>query len=366
MSIQTLYQQLEQSLALGNSAAIVSAYHANGGVDKRLLTIDDEQAWARLKELEADPATQTEGPVAHRFEKDGTLALVEHYNSKPRFIILGAGHIALALAPIAKAADFEVLVYDDRASFANRQNFPDVDEIICDGFDQVFTRIPLRASDYVVIVTRGHKHDADCLRGILAGVEPAYTGMIGSKRRVAIVREQLCAEGYDAARIERTHSPIGLRIGAVTPFEIAVAILAEVIEVKRIERAEARYSTCDPAIAAELARRGDDFDAMITIFSTQGSVPIECGAKLAMTYAGVIAGTIGGGCSEGEAMTVARELINSETHTDTTGSSTAPSRSDASEGKTSWRIHTVDMSDSAEEDGMVCGGTMRVVVEEML
>jgi xanthine dehydrogenase accessory factor len=197
-------------------------------------------------------------------------------------------------------------------------------------------------TDYVVIVTRGHKHDADCLRGILSGDEPAYTGMIGSKRRVAIVMDVLRGEGYDADRIARIKSPIGLKIGAITPFEIAVSIISEVISVKRKELGSGDLATCDLAIAEHLANSGSNYDAMITIVNSEGSVPIDCGAKLAMTYAGRTHGTIGGGCSEAEAMQIARELINSGDR---------------------WRQHNVDMTDNAEEDGMVCGGMLRVVIE---
>ncbi|MDR2196455.1 MAG: XdhC family protein [Coriobacteriales bacterium] len=353
MSITELYRRLEQALQTGVAAAIISDYGVDGSVRKRLAIASDQQIWAEVESLEAASGARINGPVTSLTNSEGSLTLIEHYRTKPRFIILGAGHIAAALAPIAKAADFEVLVYDDRASFANSQRFPDADAVICDGFDRVFERIELRESDYVVIVTRGHRHDTDCLRGILARPEPAYTGMIGSRRRVAIVMDQLRSEAseavsdaYDAyaARIERVHSPIGLRIGAVTPLEIAISIMAEVIQVKRIERKEAQYSSCDPAIAEELALRGDAYDATITIVESSGSVPIEAGAKLAMSYAGSIAGTIGGGCSEGEAMQVARELINEN-------------------GARTWRLYTVDMTDSAEEDGMVCGGSMNVVVE---
>jgi xanthine dehydrogenase accessory factor len=348
MLTNELYQQLQQALKAGLPAAIVSSYAAKGGISKHLVAAaaDDAHAWAEVVAFESDPQTTIDGPVASQLAADGTQTLVERYRSKPRFIILGAGHIAAALAPLAVAAEFEVIVYDDRMAFANRQRFPEVDEVICDGFDQVFTRIPLRASDYVVVVTRGHKHDTECLRGILAGVEPAYTGMIGSQRRVAIVMDQLLSEGSDSKRIEAIHSPIGLKIGAVTPAEIAISIIAEIIAVKRIERGEARYSSCDPGIAEELATRGDAFDATITIVSTEGSVPIETGAKLAMTYAGQLAGTIGGGCSEGEALQAARNLLNSSANSEVR-----------------WCLHTVDMTDSAEEDGMVCGGVMQVLIE---
>jgi xanthine dehydrogenase accessory factor len=341
MSTANLYRELIETLEAGSSAAIVSTYSADGDIGKRIVKAAVAEDWKALAELSAHPQAKTSGPVTTIVTADDSLTLVEYYVTKSRFIILGAGHIALALVPMAKMAGLEVFVYDDRPSFANRERFPEADGVICDDFSQLFRRVQFRESDYVVIVTRGHRHDQDCLAGILADVEPAYTGMIGSRRRVAIVRDQLRQAGFDVERISRVHAPIGLKIGAVTPAEIAISIMAEVISIKRLERGEGELASCDVDVAEALAARGDDFDALITIGDSTGSVPIETGAKLAMTYAGEIVGTIGGGCSEADAMQVARDVINAG----------------------GWRRHTIDMSADAEEDGMVCGGTMNVVIE---
>jgi xanthine dehydrogenase accessory factor len=343
MSIANLYRELVKTLEAGSSAAVVTTYSAKGDIEKRVASAAVAKDWKALDELRAHPQAKTSGPVTSIAAKDNSLTLIEQYVTKSRFIILGAGHIASALVPMAKMAEFEVFVYDDRPSFANQQRFPEADRVICDDFSQLFERIQFRKSDYVVIVTRGHRHDQDCLAGILMNSEPAYTGMIGSRRRVAIVKDQLCQAGFDTERIERVHAPIGLKIGAVTPIEIAISIMAEVISVKRLERGEGELASCDMDIVETLAARGDDFDALITICSSTGSVPIDSGAKLAMTYAGEIAATIGGGCSEADAMQVARDVIN-------TGG---------------WRMHTIDMSADAEEDGMVCGGMMTVVIESI-
>jgi xanthine dehydrogenase accessory factor len=244
---------------------------------------------------------------------------------------------------MAKLVDFEVLVYDDRPAFANAGRFPEADTIVCDSFERFSEKVNLKQTDYVVIATRGHRHDSACLEAILAGREPAYTGMIGSKRRVAIVMEQLREQGHDAQRLADIHTPIGLRIGAFTPAEIAVSIIAEVIAVKRLEYAESVYHSCDLEVVEALATSQAADEAMITIYNARGSVPIDTGAKLSMTYDGAITGTIGGGCSEAEAMQIARDVIR----------------------KGGWRTHTVDMSNTAEEDGMVCGGKMHVVIERL-
>jgi xanthine dehydrogenase accessory factor len=342
MTVKQLYSQLIDVLNSGTSAAVVSVYQEDGQISKSVASAADAEAWANVEHLLAHPSAQIDGPVAS-IAVDETFTVIERYTAKPRLIILGGGHIALALVKIAKLIDFEILVYDDRPSFANSQRFPDADTVICDGFDKLFERVQIKKSDYVVIVTRGHKHDASCLEGILLGSEPAYTGMIGSKRRVGIVLEQLRQAGYDNQRISNIHSPIGLRIGGVTPAEIAIAIAAELIAIRRADTAAEDLKSCDIEIAEQLAQYGSEAEALITIFQTMGSVPIDTGAKLSMTYAGAIRGTIGGGCSEAEAMQVAREVIRSG----------------------GWRRHLIDMKDTAEQDGMVCGGEMYVVIEEV-
>ena len=214
-------------------------------------------------------------------------------------------------------------------------------EVICDEFSNLFARLNICRSDYVVIVTRGHKHDQECLEGVLRGEAPAYTGMIGSMRRTSIVMKQLQNAGYPKERLDHIYSPIGLRIGAVTPAEIAVSILAEIIEVKRKIRFEKDGPGCDTETISRLAEIGETSDALITILKTEGPVPRETGAKMSMSYEGSIIGTIGGGCAESGVMQSARIMIR--------------------EG--GWRTMTVDMTDTAEEDGMVCGGCMTVLIE---
>ncbi|MDR3052817.1 MAG: XdhC family protein [Coriobacteriales bacterium] len=341
MAVDKLYAQLLDVLDFGEAAAVVSVYKEGGGVTKRVLSATDANEWAQIERFLTQPDTLSCGPVAHSMAADGTLTVLERYTARPRLIILGGGHVALALAQIASLVDFEIVVYDDRPSFANAARFAMANEVICDGFDQLFRRVRIKRTDYVVIVTRGHKHDSDCLAGILAGTEPVYTGMIGSKRRVAIVKTQLKEAGFAAEKIGRIHSPIGLDIGGITPAEIAISIIAQLISVRRQEGAADELLSCDLAIVAALANPEYTPDALITIYHTRGSVPIDTGAKLAMTYAGATKGTIGGGCSESDAMQVARDVIRAG----------------------SWRRHMLDMRGNAEQDGMVCGGEMYVVIE---
>ena len=361
-STKKLYTELMEILAGGQSASVVTACAPDGAVTKRVAACQDPRM---LPEFASAEGIVADGPVLHLRAPDGSLVVAEHYLPRPRLIILGGGHIALALSQMARACDFSILVFDDRPMFANAARFPAADEVVCDDFSRLFERIGIRSTDYVVIVTRGHKHDQECIEGVLKGDSPAYTGMIGSRRRIAIVMKQLADAGYPKERLDAVHSPIGLRIGAVTPAEISVSILAEIIHAKRVGRAgkpplpagpdhplpagpdhplsagpEAALS-CDLETASRLAESGEDADALITILETRGSVPRETGAKMGMAYEGAIIGTIGGGCAESGLMQDARTLIR--------------------EG--GWRTATVDMTDTAEEDGMVCGGQMTVLIE---
>ena len=164
---------------------------------------------------------------------EGTAWFVEVQQARPTLLIAGGGHIALPLVQMGALLDFRVVVLDDRPSFANRARFPLADRVICGLFEPTLRQFPVDRDTYVVIVTRGHQHDVECLLAVLDS-PAAYIGMIGSRRRVRGVFDLLEHErGIDPARLRRVHSPIGLTIGARTPAEIAVSILAEVIGVYR-------------------------------------------------------------------------------------------------------------------------------------
>lgn len=118
---------------------------------------------------------------------------------------------------------------DDRPSFANHSRFPEAKQIVCDLFPAAIEKIGIRESDYVAVITRGHRYDADCLRELLRGIMPRYLGMIGSKRRTVGLLNMLEEEGFSRADLDRIHTPIGLDIGALTVKEIAISIVAELI-----------------------------------------------------------------------------------------------------------------------------------------
>lgn len=146
--------------------------------------------------------------------------------------IFGAGHVALNLYRTAKQAGFDVFIVDDRESYANRERFPEAKDVIAEDFDHALARITPNETSYLVIVTRGHRDDMRVLRWAVQ-TQARYIGMIGSKRKTITIFRELVKEGIPDHLFERVHAPVGLDIGAITPEEIAVAITAELIAVRR-------------------------------------------------------------------------------------------------------------------------------------
>jgi xanthine dehydrogenase accessory factor len=146
--------------------------------------------------------------------------------------IFGAGHVALNLCKTAANAGFEPIVIDDRTSYATKERFPDAREVHALEFDEAIQRLDPNEGSYIVIVTRGHRDDMRTLRWAVQ-TRARYVGMIGSRRKVIEIFKVLRQEGLDAHLFERVHAPIGIDIGAVTPEEIAVAITAELIAIRR-------------------------------------------------------------------------------------------------------------------------------------
>lgn len=151
---------------------------------------------------------------------------------KSKAIIAGGGHISLPLSQILSMAGFQVTVIDDRPEFANRARFPQAEQVFCEDFTRALSTIHIDRDTAVIIVTRGHRYDLDCLRAVINS-SACYLGMIGSRRRIRSIIEQMIEEGMSENAVKRLYAPIGLDIGAQTPEEIAVSIAAEVIAVYR-------------------------------------------------------------------------------------------------------------------------------------
>lgn len=159
---------------------------------------------------------------------------VEVRRAVQELIVVGAGHIAQPMAHIGALLGFRVIVLDDRPDFATRERFPDADRLVQADFSDPFRDVRLHERTHILLVTRGHKYDYDCLvRALRADPPPAYIGMIGSRRRVRATYVQLVDEGFGRDLIDRIHAPVGLDVGAETPEEIAVSVAAELVMLRR-------------------------------------------------------------------------------------------------------------------------------------
>lgn len=268
---------------------------------------------------------------------DGVFS--ERVTTPPHLILCGAGHVSVFTAKIAKTVGFKVTVIDDRNEFANRDRFPDVDEIVNEPFLSALARIT-DTNAYYVIVTRGHQDDRACLEQVLH--KPyAYCGMIGSKTKIKTVFSNLLEQGYQETQLASVHAPIGLKIGAVTPEEIAVCIVAEMIQVKNARLCRSKWDT---ALLRGILEADAPY-AMITLIDKHGSAPRAPGARMIVKRDGTILSSVGGGFGEYEAASYAVEMLKHGPRV---------------------KRYTCKMNNTdAAKQGMVCGGVIDVLIQVM-
>lgn len=151
---------------------------------------------------------------------------------KEEVLIFGAGHIAICVSKLAKMVGFKVAIIDDREEFANQDRFPEADEIVTEDIERALTHIKITPSTYIIIVTRGHLQDQEVLASVIKS-KAAYLGMIGSRKKNATIFQQLTEKGIFQEELNKVHAPIGINIKAQTPEEIAISIMAEIIQVRR-------------------------------------------------------------------------------------------------------------------------------------
>jgi xanthine dehydrogenase accessory factor len=199
-----------------------------------------EDAVAALNEFPRRPVQalyyRPEGERTHRLEAKGGAGayeiMVEIVEAPVTLLIVGGGHIGLSLATIGEHVGFSVAVMDDRTMYANPERFPMADYVKAGDFPEMLADFPIGQNTYIVMVSRGHKQDETALRAVV-NRGARYVGMIGSKRRVSTVLRHLAEEDFAIEALEQVYTPIGFDIGAETPEEIAVSIMAELIMVRR-------------------------------------------------------------------------------------------------------------------------------------
>lgn len=263
---------------------------------------------------------------------------VEPLECGHRLVVCGGGHISLAIIPIAKMIGFSVCVVEDRLFFANEAKKAGADEVICAPFAQGISEAQQNDRPYYVIATRGHNHDHECLKAIERNPRQ-YIGMIGSRRRVKMIKELLVQEGISHAFLEELHAPIGLAIDAQTPAEIAISILAQIIEEKNQQAGSIDFSK---EMIDNLEKYAEQPIALATIIARKGSTPREAGAKMLILPDGQCIDTIGGGCVEAEVKQKALQCIQDRQS----------------------MLLAIDMTaEQVEEEGMVCGGVVDVLIQ---
>ncbi|MGN1141968.1 MAG: XdhC family protein [Oliverpabstia sp.] len=277
-------------------------------------------------------------------ETAGQKIYCELLGSQKKIVICGGGHVSIPIIKMALMTGFHVTVLEDRPKFANNARKAGATEVFCEPFDEGLAGIEGDIDTFFVIVTRGHRYDQVCLESIVKKPH-AYIGMIGSKLRVKKVKAAILENGADQKVVDDVFTPIGLDIGAETPEEIAIAIMAEIIDVKNKKRQSMGYSK--EILRAILDRKTEEeHKVLITIVERKGSAPRGIGTKMVVCPDGTCIGTIGGGCVEADIFRKALLMLKSEDMT--------------------TRIWHVDMTGrDAEDEGMVCGGVIDVLMERI-
>lgn len=303
---------------------------------------------------------------------------MERLRREPEAVIFGGGHVSRALCPLMKTLGFKVTVVDDRPEFASRTWFPDADRLVCESLDEALRDIDLGNRSYVMIMTRGHRYDQECLEVVLKK-PAAYIGMIGSKTKVQGALSLAKERGFTDDDLKRIYAPIGIDIGAQTPQEIAVSIAAEVIKIMR--GGTARSLSDDRRLAPVPVPHGagasgtagvwpdilEDFAcpfAMASVISTEGSVPRQPGARMLVLPDGTIRGTIGGGCGEALVKEAAFRVIASGRPEVVRVDLTGHYKEAFGEPQGKDQRRTPSPKERGDTQG-VCGGFMRVFVEKL-
>ena len=241
-----VYQEVSRIKQKGGSAVLATLVSVDGDFPKGegskvLIKPSGEKVGSLLGGVELEKKILREGEAQLKEKKPKVLVfrhedrkmevLLEPVFSEPTVYMFGGGHISEQLAPLAKKVHFKVVVVDDREMFANRERFPEADEVIVSEFEKCFDQLNIDDSSYIIIVTRGHLYDGFVLEQALR-TNARYIGMIGSKKKIKTLYEILVKKGVSKETLNRVHAPIGLDINSETPEEIAVSIVAQLIKTR--------------------------------------------------------------------------------------------------------------------------------------
>ncbi len=249
-----IYEEALRLKRLGRTSAIATIVECRGSSPQKqgakMLVRDDGSILGTLGGgcLEADVVTAARmsmkdgSPLTLPFElteKEGglvcggaVLVYIEPMMQEPHLVILGAGHVGKTLTKLARFTGFRVTVVDDRQEFANRENIPDATDLLVNEFSRDFEQVPVESGTFIVVATLGHNHDLYAVKAALM-TGACYIGLLGSKRKKALLHKSLQEAGFSQEDISRIVIPVGLPVGSVTPEEIAVSIMAQIIQLRR-------------------------------------------------------------------------------------------------------------------------------------
>lgn len=225
---RNIFQAMEKTIQSGRSGVLLTSINRPKGMIIQRQWFESASGEYRSEMLQC----LDDRKCLYSETSDGTARFFEPIFPLPGLIIAGAGHIGRALAHLANLLDFEVTVIDDRSEYANAHNIPDADHLVVDNIGNALRGMDRTQDTYIVIVTRGHKNDAEALRACL-DADVAYIGMIGSHRKIKLMRDEFISQGWaTASQFDRVHAPIGLEIGSKTVQEIAVSISAQLVHIR--------------------------------------------------------------------------------------------------------------------------------------
>ena len=285
---EEVFQAVGKALQKGESAALVTIIKTQGSTPQRvgakMLVFADGRSIGTIgggcyendASLKARHALETQKPIVACYELSDNMAeesglicggqmevYIEPLETAPHLYLIGAGHVSFHLASLAATVGFRIHVLDDREKFANNTRFPDAVETIVDSIPEWLKHAKLPENTYAVILTRGHRHDLDALKNLVPR-KLKYLGLIGSRAKVQRLYEALHNKDIPLKLLHKVHAPIGLNIGAVTPQEIAVSILAELIAVKYGKLSSGANSTSNAVQALQWQPSENKFSSIAT------------------------------------------------------------------------------------------------------
>lgn len=269
------------------------------------------------------------------YDTEEGQVFAERLTTDARLIICGAGTVGQEVIKLGKQLGLNVIVLEDRREFAEIASKHGADKVLCMEFEQAFDKLEQRDSDYYVVVTREHQFDKLCIRKIL-NRKNSYVGMMSSRNRATMLKDNLKDEGYSEECLGLIHSPIGINIKAETPAEIAVSVMAEIISYKNEKVKTEGYNN---ELLNKINTESEEKLILATIVKRTGSAPRDVGTKMLIYENGSIVGSVGGGWIEANVLKLAKEMFMSN------------------------RKYSIYETDKNSEDAILCGGYETIYLE---